>query len=55
MPAGVIVSGFMPLKNEINPVPLLRKLSDKGAGLALPVVAGRGSGCSLLTNKTLCL
>ena len=39
---GVIVSGFSPLKSEINPVPLLRKLSDSGAGLALPVVAGKG-------------
>ena len=39
---GTVVSGFMPLKSEINPVPLLRKLSDKGARLALPVVAGRG-------------
>ena len=39
---GVIVSGFSPLKSEINPVPLMRKLSDGGAGLALPVVAGKG-------------
>jgi 5-formyltetrahydrofolate cyclo-ligase len=39
---GVIVSGFSPLKSEINPVPLLRKLSDGGAALALPVVAGKG-------------
>jgi 5-formyltetrahydrofolate cyclo-ligase len=39
---GVIVSGFSPLKSEINPVPLLRRLSDGGAGLALPVVAGKG-------------
>jgi 5-formyltetrahydrofolate cyclo-ligase len=39
---GVIVSGFSPLKSEINPLPLLRKLADAGAKLALPVVAGRG-------------
>jgi 5-formyltetrahydrofolate cyclo-ligase len=39
---GTIVSGFMPLKSEINPLPLLRKLADGGAALALPVVAGRG-------------
>jgi 5-formyltetrahydrofolate cyclo-ligase len=38
----VIVSGFMPLKSEINPLPLMRKLADAGARLALPVVAGRG-------------
>jgi 5-formyltetrahydrofolate cyclo-ligase len=39
---GTIVSGFMPLKSEINPLPLLRKLEAMGALLALPVVAGRG-------------
>jgi len=39
---GMIVSGFMPLKSEINPLPLMRKLADIGARLALPVVAGRG-------------
>jgi 5-formyltetrahydrofolate cyclo-ligase len=32
----------MPLKSEINPLPLLRRLADAGAKLALPVVAGRG-------------
>jgi 5-formyltetrahydrofolate cyclo-ligase len=40
--SGMIVSGFMPLKSEINPLPLLRKLADKGAQLALPAIAGRG-------------
>jgi 5-formyltetrahydrofolate cyclo-ligase len=39
---GVIVSGFMPLGNEIDPLPLMRKLAGVGARLALPVVAGRG-------------
>src|SRR5208282_6063668 len=39
---GIIVSGFMPLKSEINPLPLMRKLAAQGARLALPVVAGRG-------------
>ena len=39
---GAIVSGFSPLKSEINPLPLLRKLAEAGAMLALPVVAGRG-------------
>jgi 5-formyltetrahydrofolate cyclo-ligase len=39
---GTIVSGFMPLKSEINPLPLMRKLVGQGARLALPVVAGRG-------------
>ena len=39
---GVVVSGFMPLKSEINPLPLMRKLAGGGASLALPAVAGRG-------------
>jgi 5-formyltetrahydrofolate cyclo-ligase len=42
LPPGAIVSGFMPLKTEINPLPLMRALADAGAKLALPVVAGKG-------------
>jgi len=39
---GAIVSGFMAMRTEINPLPLMRKLADAGARLALPVIAGRG-------------
>jgi 5-formyltetrahydrofolate cyclo-ligase len=39
---GTIVSGFIPMKSEINPIPLMRGLAAAGAKLALPVVAGRG-------------
>jgi 5-formyltetrahydrofolate cyclo-ligase len=39
---GMIVSGFSPMKSEVNPIPLLRKLSDAGAQLALPVIVKRG-------------
>ncbi len=42
VPPGVIVSGFFPMGSEISPMPLLKRLTDKGAKLALPVVAGRG-------------
>jgi 5-formyltetrahydrofolate cyclo-ligase len=42
VPPGTIVSGFMPLKSEINPLPLLRRLAGAGARLALPAVPGRG-------------
>jgi 5-formyltetrahydrofolate cyclo-ligase len=38
----VIVSGFMAMKSEINPLPLMRKLAEAGARLALPAIAGRG-------------
>jgi 5-formyltetrahydrofolate cyclo-ligase len=40
--AGTIVAGFMPMKSEINPLPLLQRLAAAGAALALPAVAGRG-------------
>jgi len=39
---GQIVSGFMPMQSEINPLPLLRKFAAAGAKLALPAIAGRG-------------
>jgi 5-formyltetrahydrofolate cyclo-ligase len=39
--AGMVVSGYSPLKSEISPMPLLRRCADAGAALALPVV-GRG-------------
>jgi 5-formyltetrahydrofolate cyclo-ligase len=39
---GMIVSGYSPLKSEINPLPLMRRFAERGAQLALPVVAGRG-------------
>ena len=42
IPPGTVVSGFSPLKSEISPLPLLRRLADAGASLALPVVIGRG-------------
>jgi 5-formyltetrahydrofolate cyclo-ligase len=40
--SGTIVSGFAPMRSEINPIPLMHKLADLGAKLALPVVQGRG-------------
>jgi 5-formyltetrahydrofolate cyclo-ligase len=40
---GTIVSGFMPIKSEINPLPLMKALTGQGARLALPVIAGRGA------------
>jgi 5-formyltetrahydrofolate cyclo-ligase len=47
LPSGAIVSGFMPLNSEISPLPLMRKLSDGTARLALPVVVGRGLPLSM--------
>jgi 5-formyltetrahydrofolate cyclo-ligase len=48
---GVVVSGFMPLKSEINPLPLLQKLSEAGARLALPAIAGRGNPLTMRAWK----
>ena len=39
---GAIISAYSPLRSEVNPVPLMRKLADAGARLALPVVVARG-------------
>jgi 5-formyltetrahydrofolate cyclo-ligase len=39
---GSVVSGYMPLKSELSPLPLMRTLAAAGARLALPVIAGRG-------------
>jgi len=48
---GVIVSGFLPMKTEINPIPLMRKLADAGVKLALPAIAGRGKPLIMRTWK----
>jgi 5-formyltetrahydrofolate cyclo-ligase len=44
---GTVVSGFMPLKSEINPLPLMQKLAKQGPRLALPRIVGRGSPLSM--------
>jgi 5-formyltetrahydrofolate cyclo-ligase len=40
--AGQIVSGYSPIRNEIDPTPLMQKLAGQGARLALPCVNARG-------------
>jgi 5-formyltetrahydrofolate cyclo-ligase len=40
--SGTIVSGFMPMRSEISPLPLMQKLAKAGAQLTLPKIAGRG-------------
>ncbi|WP_031337241.1 5-formyltetrahydrofolate cyclo-ligase [Rhodopseudomonas sp. B29] len=37
---GSIVSGYMPMRGEIDPRPLMQVLASRGAVLALPVVTG---------------
>ena len=42
IPHDARVSGFFPMRSEINPIPLMRRLAERGAKLALPIVVGRG-------------
>ena len=39
---GTIVSGYSPIRGEIDPAPLMRKLASEGALLALPAIVARG-------------
>jgi 5-formyltetrahydrofolate cyclo-ligase len=38
--SGAIVSGYWPIRGEIDPMPLMRHLAAQGARLALPVITG---------------
>jgi 5-formyltetrahydrofolate cyclo-ligase len=38
----MIVSGYAPIRSEIDPMPLLLKLAAQGARLAMPTVTARG-------------
>jgi 5-formyltetrahydrofolate cyclo-ligase len=44
---GAVVSAFMPMRSEINPLPLMQKLAGAGARLALPRIVGRGHPLSM--------
>ncbi len=39
---GAIVSGYSPIRGEIDPVPLMKNLAAQGAQLALPAITARG-------------
>jgi 5-formyltetrahydrofolate cyclo-ligase len=39
---GTVVSGYSPIRSELDPVPLMRALAVQGAKLALPAVMARG-------------
>ena len=38
----LVISGYSPIRNEIDPMPLMLKLAGQGARLALPVINARG-------------
>ena len=39
---GTVVSGYSPIRSELDPAPLMRQLAASGAKLALPAVLSRG-------------
>src|SRR4051795_3317531 len=49
MGPGIIVAGFSPIKSEIDPIPLMRRVAEAGSHLALPVVVGKGQPFVMLS------
>lgn len=43
---GTVVSGYAPIRNELDPTPLMLTLAEQGARLALPVILARGHSLS---------
>lgn len=41
LPAGTCVGGFMPISEEISPLPLMARLAADGCALGLPVMRGK--------------
>jgi 5-formyltetrahydrofolate cyclo-ligase len=39
---GAVVAGYSPIRSEVDPAPLMRKLAAQGAQLALPAITARG-------------
>ena len=39
---GMVISGYSPIRYEIDPVPLMQQLASQGARLALPTINARG-------------
>ncbi len=39
---GAVVAGYSPIRSELDPAPLMRKLAEQGAQLALPAITARG-------------
>jgi 5-formyltetrahydrofolate cyclo-ligase len=43
---GTVVSGYAPIRRELDPTPLMLRLAADGARLALPVILARGHSLS---------
>ena len=44
---GAVVAGYWPFRSEIDPRPLMRRLAESGARLALPVTPAKGANLPL--------
>jgi 5-formyltetrahydrofolate cyclo-ligase len=42
LPNDAVVAGYSPIRSEIDPMPLMRRLAGDGARLALPAITARG-------------
>ncbi|HEY9346553.1 MAG TPA: 5-formyltetrahydrofolate cyclo-ligase, partial [Inquilinus sp.] len=42
LPPGGVISGYLPIDDELDPLPLLRAAIDRGHAACVPVVQGRG-------------
>ena len=42
VPPGAIVSGYLPIRTEIDPVPLMTALAARGHRVSVPVIEARG-------------
>lgn len=42
MPKGRVISGYMAMRTEIDPLPAMVQLHAQGARLCVPVIAGKG-------------
>jgi 5-formyltetrahydrofolate cyclo-ligase len=58
-PADRIITGYMPIRTELDPLPAMTALHAAGARIAVPVIAGKGlpldfrewaPGCALATG-----
>ncbi len=43
LPPGTLIGGFMPIGEEISPLPLMARLHGMGCALALPVMMGKAA------------
>ena len=48
---GAVIAGYWPIRDELDPRPLVQALAERGHGLALPVSVARGTALAFRTWK----